>query len=114
VEKQDKDYQLGTLGGYCFLLRADVAYSRRIRTGHIFDPVFGLGYYEDSDLFEWIQEQGYELWVSRKSYVHHKTSRTANAVLGEERQALLTKNKEIYLERWKKLPNALRLGSERR
>jgi len=114
VDAQSDDYQLGTLGGYCFLIRSRIAHGRYAREGHIFDPIFGLGYYEDSDLFEWIQERGYELWVCRKAFVYHKTSRTANEVLGGERQMLLTKNKEIFLARWGSLPNALRLGSKRR
>jgi GT2 family glycosyltransferase len=114
VETRETDYQIGTLGGYCFLMRTSVASDRYLRCGHIFDPIFGLGYYEDSDLFEWVQERDLELWVSRRAFVHHKTSRTANEVLKAERQTLLTKNKEIYLERWKSLPSALRLGSKRR
>jgi hypothetical protein len=114
VEAQHEDYRLGTLGGYCFLIRSDVASDHYLLHGHIFDPIFGLGYYEDSDLFEWIQERGFELWVCIRAFVHHKAQRTATKVLGEERQALLTKNKRIYRKRWGKLPSALRLGVQRR
>jgi len=114
VESTQNDYQIGTLSGYCFMLDSSVASYRFASQGWIFDPIFSLGYYEDSDLFEWIQEKNCELWVSRGAYVYHKGRRTTQAILPGRRQELLSKNKQIYLERWGRQPCALRLGKKRR
>lgn len=77
--------------GFCMLLKREAVAS----TG-FFDPVFGHGYCEDSDLCMRLTTGGYRAVVADDVYVYHRGS----ASFRESRAALYRSNRRIFDERW--------------
>jgi len=81
------------LYGYAFLLRR-AAFEAVQR----FDPIFGLGYYEDSDLSRKLIRAGYWLGVHARSELHHEIHGSFKDV--PTFRELMGKNREIYFGRY--------------
>lgn len=65
-----------------------------------FDPVFGLGNFEDDDLNLRSRLAGYSLWVAPGAYLHHDGSATF-ADLGIDYQNSIEAGMKIFTEKWK-------------
>lgn len=81
------------LAGYAFLIRRAVFES----LGG-FDPKFGLGYFEDSDLTRRILQAGHWVGVHPGTALHHESHGSFSA--RPERVALYENNRVHYYERW--------------
>jgi len=75
-----------------------------------FDPAFGLGYYEDSDLSRKLVRRGYELAVHSKSQLHHEVHGSFEMV--ESTRALMAKNRGLYFERYPEARRRILLVSQ--
>ncbi len=81
------------LAGYAFLIRRGVFES----LGG-FDPKFGRGYFEDSDLTRRILRAGHWVGVHPGTSLHHESHGSFSK--RPERRALLEANRVLYHERW--------------
>ncbi len=81
------------LYAYAFLIRR-----KAFETVGGFDPSFGLGYYEDSDLSRKLIAQGYWLAVHRSSILHHEVHGSFEGVTGA--RELMAKNRSLYFARY--------------
>ena len=81
------------LDGYAFLIRRAV-----FEELDGFDPKFGRGYFEDSDLTRRILRAGHWVGVHPGTALHHLSHGSFSSPA--ERVALLERNRVHYLERW--------------
>ena len=81
------------LSGYAFLVRRSV-----FEAVGGFDPEFGLGYFEDTDLSRRILRAGHWLGVHPDTDLHHESHGSFS--LRPERRAVLEANRLRYHERW--------------
>jgi GT2 family glycosyltransferase len=81
------------LSGYAFLVRRSV-----FEAVGGFDPEFGLGYFEDTDLSRRILRAGHWLGVHPDTALHHESHGSFS--LRPERRAVLEANRLRYHERW--------------
>jgi GT2 family glycosyltransferase len=81
------------LSGYAFLIRRSV-----FEAVGGFDPAFGLGYFEDTDLTRRILAAGSWVGVHPGSALHHESH--GSFALRPERRAVLEANRVRYHERW--------------
>jgi len=81
------------LSGYAFLIRRSV-----FDAVGGFDPAFGLGYFEDTDLSRRILRTGCWLGVHPDTVLHHESHGSFS--LRPERRAVLEANRLRYHERW--------------
>jgi GT2 family glycosyltransferase len=81
------------LSGYAFLIRRSV-----FEAVGGFDPLFGLGYFEDTDLSRRILRTGAWLGVHPDTALHHESH--GSFALRPERRAILEANRLRYHERW--------------
>jgi len=81
------------LSGYAFLVRRSV-----FEAVGGFDPEFGLGYFEDTDLSRRILRAGHWLGVHPDAALHHESHGSFS--LRPERRAVLEANRLRYHERW--------------
>ncbi len=81
------------LSGYAFLIRRGV-----FEAVGGFDPEFGLGYFEDTDLSRRILRAGHWLGVHPDAALHHESHGSFS--LRPERRAVLEANRIRYHERW--------------
>lgn len=79
--------------GYGFLIRRKLFLAL-----HGFDPQFGRGYYEDTDLGRRLIEQGWRLGVHPDCYLHHEVG--ASFGRGKEYRALVARNRALYFSRY--------------
>jgi GT2 family glycosyltransferase/glycosyltransferase involved in cell wall biosynthesis len=77
--------------GFCLLLR-----KRALDEVGAFDPVFGRGYCEESDLCMRLLEAGWRTVVADNAYVYHRGGGTF-----VDRDRRYRKNRRIFDERWK-------------
>ena len=64
-----------------------------------FDPIFGLGNFEDDDLSFRVQLAGFKNWIIDGAYLHHFGSQTFQA-LKLDYSANITRNQEIFMRKW--------------
>ncbi len=81
------------LSGYAFLIRRSV-----FEAAGGFDPAFGLGYFEDTDLSRRIVRAGHWLGVHPDTALHHESH--GSFAHRPERRAVLEANRLRYHERW--------------
>ncbi len=81
------------LAGYAFLIRRSV-----FEALGGFDPRFGRGYFEDSDLTRRIVRAGHWVGVHPETSLHHESHGSFSD--RPERQALLEANRIVYHELW--------------
>ena len=81
------------LSGYAFLIRRSV-----FEALGGFDPAFGLGYFEDTDLSRRILAAGHWIGVHPDASLHHESHGSFS--LRPERRAVLEANRIRYHERW--------------
>ncbi len=81
------------LAGYAFLIRRGV-----FETLGGFDPMFGRGYFEDSDLTRRILRAGHWVGVHPGTSLHHESHGSFSK--RPERSELLESNRVKYHERW--------------
>jgi GT2 family glycosyltransferase len=81
------------LSGYAFLIRRSV-----FDAVGGFDPAFGLGYFEDTDLTRRILAAGHWIGVHPRAELHHESHGSFS--LRPERRAVLEANRIRYHERW--------------
>ncbi|MEX2208613.1 MAG: glycosyltransferase [Myxococcota bacterium] len=81
------------LAGYAFLIRRSVF----AELGG-FDPVFGRGYFEDSDLTRRILRAGHWVGMHPGTSLHHESHGSFSKQ--PERRALLEANRVVYHQRW--------------
>ena len=81
------------LAGYAFLIRRSV-----FEALGGFDPRFGRGYFEDSDLTRRILRAGHWVGVHPGTSLHHESHGSFSKA--PERRALLEANRVVYHERW--------------
>jgi GT2 family glycosyltransferase len=87
-----------TFSGFAFLIRRNA-----FRDAGGFDPVFGLGYYEDADLSRKLLALGWRLAAVPSSVLEHQNHGSFRSLSGAK--ALRVRNRAIYTERY---PTALR------
>lgn len=81
------------LAGYAFLIRRSV-----FEDLGGFDPAFGRGYFEDSDLTRRILRAGHWVGMHPGTALHHESHGSFSK--RPERRALLEANRLVYHERW--------------
>ena len=64
-----------------------------------FDPAYGMGYFEDTDLCERAKRAGGKLVMCRNSYIYHYGSKSFGLQY-EKAQELILKNREIFINKW--------------
>jgi GT2 family glycosyltransferase/tetratricopeptide (TPR) repeat protein len=101
AERRRRDFRgkvlwVNRLTGFCLLTRRDVL----DRLG-AFDERYGLGFFDDDDLCLRAREAGVKLAVAPEVYIHHFGSRTFKG-LGIETRDQLSKNFEVFREKWGK------------
>lgn len=87
-----------TFSGFAFLVRREA-----FQEAGGFDPIFGLGYYEDADLSRKLLALGWRLGAVPSSILEHQNHGSFRSVSGTK--ALRVRNRAIYVERY---PAALR------
>ncbi len=92
------------LAGYAFLIRRNV-----FEALGGFDPAYGLGYFEDSDLTRRILRSGHWVGVHPGASLHHENHGSFS--LRSERLALLEANRVRYHERWPEARRQILLAS---
>lgn len=65
-----------------------------------FDPIFGLGNFEDDDLCVRIRLSGYSLWVAPGAFLHHDGSATFRELKIDYESSIET-NMRLFLSKWK-------------
>jgi GT2 family glycosyltransferase len=81
------------LAGYAFLIRRAV-----FEDLNGFDPMFGRGYFEDSDLTRRILRAGHWVGMHPDTVLHHESHGSFSK--RPERRALLETNRVVYHQRW--------------
>ncbi len=81
------------LAGYAFLIRRSVFEDLKG-----FDPMFGRGYFEDSDLTRRILRAGHWVGMHPDTVLHHESHGSFSK--RPERRALLETNRVVYHQRW--------------
>ncbi|PSJ17089.1 glycosyl transferase [Nitrosomonas supralitoralis] len=79
--------------GYAFLIRRTV-----FQAMGGFDPQFGRGYYEDTDLGRRLTNQGWRMGVHPDAIIRHETG--ASFGRGKAYQELVKRNRALYLSRY--------------
>lgn len=82
-----------TMEGFCLLLRRSA-----LQKVGFFDPIFGRGYCEESDLGMRLITHGYRTVVADNVYVYHRGSGT----FGQERGPRYLANRKLFDARWAK------------
>ena len=80
--------------GFCLLLR-----KKMLEQIGYFDPVYGVGYFEDNDLGQRAARAGYRSVIALDSYVWHREHGTFTSA---ERQRQFARNRDIFHDRWNK------------
>lgn len=85
--------ELYTCRGFCMLLRREV-----IERVGLFDEIYGLGYFEETDYCKRAQSKGFKAARAKAAYVYHKERVSFNQL--KDRKDLFAKNEKIFFERW--------------
>jgi len=64
-----------------------------------FDPIFGLGNWEDDDHNLRCRLAGYSLWIADGAFLHHEGSATFKQ-MGLNYDSTIRRNKELICEKW--------------
>lgn len=65
-----------------------------------FDPRYGMGYYEDTDLALAIQDLGYLVLVQPTSVVYHQEGGSFGDDTSPVKQKLMQQNHQVFFEKW--------------
>jgi GT2 family glycosyltransferase len=87
--------ELGSAFGFCMLMKRDLF----DKIG-LFDEVYGMGNFEDTDFSLRAKEKGYKTVRAFASYVYHKESRSFNLFRSFKKD--FEKNKQIFESKWGK------------
>lgn len=79
--------------GYAFMMRRQLF----LDIGG-FDPIFGRGYYEDTDLGRRLDREGWRIGVHPDVIIKHKVGESFGR--GKAYRSLVQRNREIYLSRY--------------
>ncbi len=63
-----------------------------------FDPAYGRGYYEDTDLAMAVRNKSMEVVIQPLAIVYHKEGNTFGAA---QKQSLMAKNQQLFSQKWK-------------
>ena len=85
--------ELSVCRGFCMVMRKEV-----IERIGIFDEVYDLGYFEETDYSKKAVMKGFKIARAKASYVYHKGSVSFKEVQGNKE--LFKKNESIFFERW--------------
>lgn len=88
----DRYIDVTTAIGHCLLVR------RSAVEGPLFDPLFGKGYGEESDLHYRLRSAGYRSVLAKRAVVTHTGGRSFGAVAGIEKHR--ERNLALFLDRW--------------
>lgn len=88
-----KYVDLGTALGFCMLIKRKV-----IERIGIFDEVFDMGNFEDTDFCLRAKREGFKIVRAAGSYVYHREKVSFKLLKGNKKR--FDKNKEIFEERW--------------
>jgi GT2 family glycosyltransferase len=86
---------LGSALGFCMLIKRDV-----IRTVGMFDEIFDMGNFEDTDFSLRAKREGYRVVRARGAYVYHAESSSFKVFKRYKEQ--FERNKRIFEARWGK------------
>jgi GT2 family glycosyltransferase/glycosyltransferase involved in cell wall biosynthesis len=64
------------------------------------EEAYGIGFFEDDDFCRRVLEAGYKIVVVDDVFVHHELSAAFKTFTGEEKAALMERNKSIFEQRW--------------
>lgn len=94
LQKHSGEYcRLGSVLGFCMLTRRSL-----FREIGLFDEIFGMGNFEDTDLSYRAKKKGYMLVRAVGSYVFHKENRSFRLLKSYRKD--FEKNKRIFEDRW--------------
>lgn len=88
--------EVNRIVGLCFLFKREV-----LETIGYLDEKFSPGHYEDDDYCYRARLAGYRLLVLGNVLVHHEGSASFNKEKKEKLQRILTRNRMLYMEKWK-------------
>lgn len=88
-------YEAQAVTAACMLLQRPVYQSIE------FDPIYGLGYYEDVDYAFRARSEGWQVWWTPTPEVVHAKHSSWNEVDRPKLNSLCAKNLGIFLDRWK-------------
>ncbi|PZD95132.1 glycosyltransferase family 2 protein [Paenibacillus sambharensis] len=83
------------LVGFCMVIKREV-YERAGRL----DEQFAPGHYEDDDYCRRVHGLGCRMLMCRDTLVHHTGSASFNRTDRQELQALLERNRKLFIEKW--------------
>ncbi len=89
------DEDVDMLVGFCLAVKRRV-----LEEVGLFDIRFQIGMFEDNDLCYRIRRAHLRLVLAKRAFVHHTGSRSLNR-RREHPAVLLSRNQQIYLEKWK-------------
>jgi GT2 family glycosyltransferase len=87
--------QFAQVRGLCMLLHPDC-----LRDVGGFDPIYGIGNFEDDDHNLRCKLAGYTLWVAVGAFLYHRGSSTFRR-LNVDYEASIRTNMEIFLRKWR-------------
>jgi len=90
-----KFVELGAAIGFCMLIKRDV-----IEKVGIFDEIYGMGNFEDTDFSRRAIKEGYKCVRACGAYVHHREGASFARLNGRDEN--FRRNREIYEFRWGK------------
>ncbi len=85
--------ELGSAFGFCMLVG-----KKLFDTIGLFDEVYGMGNFEDTDFSLRAKEKGYKTVRAFASYVYHKESRSFNLLSGFKKD--FERNRQIFESKW--------------
>jgi len=91
------------LEGYCLLFTKEFYEKLKLENG-IFDEIFEIGNFEDTDLSRRAVKAGYKLAIAMDSYIHHFTHSTFKRDCQKFSQ-LLESNEKLFRQKWDKKQN---------
>jgi GT2 family glycosyltransferase len=90
ADRDAEDRDVSMLVGFCLAVRRSV-----LEEVGLFDPAFGRGLFEDTDLVYRIQRAGYKTRLAARSFVHHEGSQSLIRS-GLPVEELLERNRLVY------------------
>jgi GT2 family glycosyltransferase len=103
VDHEGRRQLTGRLVAFCVLIRDEV-----VEKVGLFDEGFGKGNFEDDDYCHRTMIAGYKLAIARDSFIFHFGHATFSGMdfTDESWQALMTENKNRFVEKWSIEPEA--------